>query len=179
MKQLATILFLAMLVMAPAAVSANQYGWTVSGSPVDPFVNSGTPTGGIMNLYLWLQCALDGGAAAAEFAVAGPVGSVLAFTPMNGFLNAGGATNLLLATACNAGPVVAGNWLCLSLPGTFCLVPSANNKNVTVDCVGFVEHTNRTVGFGNGVTATCFEFLCIVDYAEPASWGKVKALFHR
>jgi hypothetical protein len=122
-----------MLVMAPAAVAQNRYGWTISSSPVDPFVNTGLPTGGVLNPHLWLVCAPEGGAAAFEAGISGPAGSVLAFNVMNGLLNAGTATNNLLATLCNAGPVVAGFWLCLSVPGEFCLVPCVNGKNVSVD----------------------------------------------
>jgi hypothetical protein len=179
MKRFMTILVLAMLVMAPAAMAANRYGWTISSSAVDPFVNTGLPTGGIVTLFLWLQCAPDGGAAAAEFDIQGPAGAVLAFTAMNGFLNAGGALNLLLATPCNAGPVIAGNWLCLSLPGDFCLRPSAANaKNVSVDCVLFGEHTNATIGFGNsGAPANCVEILCPTDAVEESSWGEIKGLY--
>jgi hypothetical protein len=37
-----------------------------------------------------------------------------------------------------------------------------------------VDHPNVTAGFGNnGALPTCYE-ACIADYAEPASWGKVK-----
>jgi hypothetical protein len=177
MKRFMTILVLAMLVMAPAAMAANRYGWTISSSPIDPFVNTGLPTGGILNLYLWLQCAPDGGAAAFEAGISGPAGAVLAFNVLNGFLNAGNATNLLLATPCNSGPVTAGSWLCLSLPGEFCLVPSTGGKNVSVDCVVFAEHNNGSIGFGNsGAPALCAETLCATA-VEESSWGEIKGLY--
>ncbi|MGQ0721632.1 MAG: hypothetical protein ACT4PE_08680 [Candidatus Eiseniibacteriota bacterium] len=177
MKQLLTILALVTLVMTPPAEAA-RYIWTISSLATNPLMNVGEPTGGIMTLYLWLWCALDGGASAAEFDIAGPAGSVLAFTPINGFLNAGGTTNLLLATPCNAGPVVAGSWLCLSLPGEFCLVPSVNGKNVSVDCIVFAEHPNQQTGFANGVSPTCVS-ICDWSDTESASWGRVKSLFRR
>jgi hypothetical protein len=179
MKRFMTILVLAMLVMAPMAMAQPQYGWTVSSSLADPFVNSGVPTGGIATLYLWLQCTSPGdGVAAAEFDMQGPAGAVLAFTAMNGFLNAGGVTNLLLATACTSGPIVAGNWLCLSLPGNFCLRPSAANaKNVSVDCVNFQEWPNGTIGFANGVAQICADVLCPPISVETRSWGQIKGLY--
>jgi hypothetical protein len=177
MRPLLTIVPLVVLVMAPAATAVNRYNWTISSSPVHPLANNALPTFGIFNLYLWLHCAEPGGVAAAEFDIQGPVSAVLAFTAMNGFLNAGGATNLLLATPCNAGPVVAGSWLCLSLPGEFCLVPSVNGKNVGVDCVVFAEHVNSVNGFVNGEAwPSCYD-PCLLDYVEPASWGRVKSLF--
>jgi hypothetical protein len=177
MKRFMTILVLAMLVMAPAAMAVpTNYGWTISSSAVDPFVNSGTATGGIVNLYLWLQCSPAGGAAAFEAGIAGPAGAVLAFNVLGGFLNAGTATNLLLATPCVNGPTAAGFWLCLSLPGQFCLAPSLGGKNVSVDCVNFQEWQNSQVGFGNSVPATCVELLCETSVQE-SSWGEIKGLY--
>jgi hypothetical protein len=103
-----------------APVPFGPYGWTISSSLSNPFVNTGTATGGVNTLYLWFVCSgLSNGLTAAEFNISGPPSSIFAFTPMNGFLNAGGTTNLLLATPCTLGSVVAGNWVILSLPGEY------------------------------------------------------------
>jgi hypothetical protein len=146
-------------------------------------VNSGTATGGIKTLYLWFVCDqyYGDGLTAAEFNISGPPGSIFAFTPMNGFLNAGGAINLLLATACNHGPVVAGNWLVLDVPGEFCIVPSTNLMNIGVDCNPNPSlWGNNTIGFNNsGAYPSCAPLypLCAVVNLEPQSWGKVKAMY--
>jgi hypothetical protein len=87
--------------------------WTISSSDEDPFVNTG-PLSGFPSLYLWFYCAdfpIPGGIAAAEFDLVGSI-DVLAFTHLNGFLNAGGPRTLLLAVGgCPRGPVVAGSIL--------------------------------------------------------------------
>lgn len=87
-----------------------EYVWSISSSATDPLQNTG-PLQGFPSLYLWMNCALPGGSLAAEFGVDGSL-PALAFTTANGFLNAGGATSLLLAVgACPAGPVVAGHFI--------------------------------------------------------------------
>ncbi|MEZ5066618.1 MAG: hypothetical protein R3B81_17950 [bacterium] len=95
---------------------ANQYGWSISASSTDPFVNSGTLPDIVSNLYLWLHCATFDGMSAAEFQVEtdGSVFLPVAFTPQNGFLNAGTVTHILVAVGgCPSGPVVAGMWTVL------------------------------------------------------------------
>ena len=44
-----------------------EYGWTISASDTDPFVNTAAPGSGPVNLYLWLECASPAGWTAAEF----------------------------------------------------------------------------------------------------------------
>lgn len=47
-----------------------RYGWTISSSATDPFVNWGVPSGGIIPLYLWFVCDMSGvGLVAAEVGV--------------------------------------------------------------------------------------------------------------
>ncbi len=103
---------------------SNPFGWTISASSTDPHKNTAVgydgvsaPDGesfpnGITELYLWYYCgegiAMTYGLAAAEFDLGGTI-PVLGFTPLNGFLNAGGATQLQLSVGgCPLGPVVAG-----------------------------------------------------------------------
>ena len=130
MKRFLTILFVLALA---TSVSARDFGWTLSNSPTDALANSGTFTAGILTLYLHYYCTNDGnGLASAEFDIQSTSAAnlVLAFTALNGFLNAGGATNLLLAVGgCPYGPVAAGNFLIsANAPGQYCLVPSAANR---------------------------------------------------
>ena len=181
MKRFMTIFALALFVMAPAAMAQNQYGFTLSDSAVDPNSNTGAaPTGGVLNIYVWLACAPADGLSAAEFDVSGPGGAPLAFTALNGFLNAGGAANLLLATPCTNGPVAAGFALVIdAVPGDYCIVPSAaNGKAVGVDCTNFLETTISSVGYNNsGGMAACAEALCPPVSVEDSSWGSVKSLY--
>jgi hypothetical protein len=147
MKRLFTILSLIAFAAVPVAAFAegdqSPYEWTVSDSNTDPYVNDDTTTG-FHTVYLWLACSdlpapLQDGMAAAEFAiVTSPPGANLhiATNVMNGFLNAGSVTNLLLAVgACPPGPVVAANLLVIvNVPGTIALGPSSTLTKGTVDC---------------------------------------------
>jgi hypothetical protein len=89
--------------------SEGGFGWTISSSPTDPFENRAAAPLGTGQLYLWYYCTNElRGLASAEFDLGGTM-TVLNFTPMNGFINAGDATHLLLSAAgCPYGPVVAG-----------------------------------------------------------------------
>ena len=82
--------------------------WAISSSDVDPNANFG-PLDGVGSLYLWFFCSPSADAiAAAEFDLVGAI-PVVEFLPRNGFLNAGGATNLVLAVGgCPQGNVVVG-----------------------------------------------------------------------
>ena len=41
---------------SPDPVAARPYGWTISASSTDPFVNTGEATFGVDTKYLWLAC---------------------------------------------------------------------------------------------------------------------------
>lgn len=179
---LTTWVFVSLLATAPAAYSQNTYGWTISSSNSDPFVNTGTVTGAPLSIYLWLQCAQPAGMSAAEFDLQLPAGaSNFGFTAMNGFLNAGGSSNLLLAVGgCPTGPVVAGSWTVFNTGvGSYCLVNSAaNGIRVTVDCdpINPQGWPIGAKGFAVDAASSCDEGLCIVS-VEPSSWGEVKSLY--
>jgi hypothetical protein len=161
------------------------YGWTISSSPTDPFANSMAPTGAVATAYLWLACCqlpagLQQGMAAAEFTLqaTGPV--VLATTPANNFLNAGGATNLLLAVGgCPCGPVVAANVLILALPGSICIVESPTGTKGTVDCqpdpaLWGMDWIGLDLGGGPcGKGQICQKPVSV----ESASWGQIKGIY--
>jgi len=91
--------------------STSDYGWTISSSLTDPYENAGELGGPFATLYLWVVCAGIDALSAAGIALHGDL-QVLAFTPHNGFLNAGTADELLLAVGgCPYGPLVAGEIL--------------------------------------------------------------------
>lgn len=196
MKRFATIIAtLSILLMLASTASANpfQYGWTISSSNVDPFVNSGPPgAGSLLTLYLWLECVTKDGVGSAEFDLAAtPPINILAFTAMNGFLNAGGARNLLLAaTGCPgdgdpAIPIVAGSILALDFGGEYCIVNSAaNGRNVSVDCsLDPMTHPNSTTGYSSlNAPPSCDDrdindMLCVPTSVDASSWGQVKGLY--
>lgn len=183
MKRFLLVLSVALLAAAPA--TAAEYAWTISSSPADPLVNTGATTTAPFNLYLWLFCSSPGGMAAAEFDVALPPGMLnFGFSPLSGYLNAGGASNILLAVGgCPPGPTAAGSWTFFgSTPGSFCLVNSAaNGIRVTVDCDPLNPQAwPITVrGYGYGMPPACAEILHCGDVVgtEPKTWGGVKSLY--
>ena len=183
MKRILTILAFLGVASAPAANAQSYiYGWTISGSGSDPFLNSGSVTGAPLTLYLWLQCASPGGMTAAEFDLQQPAGVAnFGFTTTNGFLNAGGSTNLLLAVGgCPAGPIVAGSWTVFNtVAGSYCLVASAGTGTIaTVDCdtISPSQWPVTQNGYGAGGAASCAEALCTTA-VEPTTWGAVKSLY--
>ncbi len=167
----------------PSALAA-EFGWTISASSDDPDVSTGTPTMAVISLYLWLQCGEGDGMAAAEMQLLASGGlPIFAFSAMGGFLNAGTATDLLLAVGgCPNGPIVAGYILILDLPGDICIVPSAaNGLNVTVECSTLAVVQNRYRGYSN-IAGPCESqsdlWLCEGPVSvEDSSWGGIKAMY--
>jgi hypothetical protein len=109
-------------------------------------------------------------------------GAPTGFGPMNGFLNAGTATALLLAVGgCPSGPVLAGAFSVgpdAFLPDIeICLVPSAANaRNITVACGG-VGYQNDVQGFKKLGPASCSQALCQPVSVESSTWGQIKGLY--
>ena len=170
--------------MAVAQAQTFRYGWTISKSDTDPFVNTGSPTGGIDTLYLWYQCNVGDGMSAADLAATGSLAPPIAFNVANGFLNAGSASSLLLAVGgCPPGPIVAGSWLILhSAPGDLCLGPGGQPTPVTVDCsVNPSAHPADYVGYSD-TGAPCEHYetgssLCETTSVDESSWGMIKGLY--
>jgi hypothetical protein len=180
MKLFTTIIF-ALCLCAGMAASANAaiYEWTLSKSAVDPFINTGLPTGGIDTLYLWFQCSTEGMASAEMDLVSIPPGQVIAFNVANGYLNAGSATHLLLAIGgCPSAPIVAGSALVLHFaPLAVCL----QGANVTVDCSpdpiawphDHKSYADLSVPLCLGDTST----ICDPFSVDERSWGSIKSLY--
>jgi hypothetical protein len=181
MKRFLTIVS-ALCICATLASNANaqiRYGWTVSNSQTDPLSNGGLPNGGTDNLYLWFYCSSEGMAAAEMTLESTPPGQVLAFNVMNGYLNAGNATNLLLAVGgCPIAPVVAGAILILHFaPLAVCLT----GANVTVDCSTDPSAWPHDIrGYADAGLPLCLNdsiFPCHTDSVEESSWGSIKSLY--
>jgi hypothetical protein len=90
---------------------SSLYGWSVSASPTGPYRNTGTLGAGADTLFVFLTCNLQDGAAAAGFHITtdDPALVVTGFAPADGVLNAGTATEPLLALGgCREGPTLIG-----------------------------------------------------------------------
>lgn len=188
MKSILTSVFVLLVASAPA-LAQQEYGWTISSSATDPLVNAGPLLPGVpFQLYLWLYCSSPDGMAAAAFDVATPAGITNSgFFPLNGFLAAGDAYELLLAVpGCPSGPVVAGYWDFLDPSGTnagsFCMVNSSSGYgNVTYDCEPPVpqDWPNDIRGYAYGIPLqSCDDPLCTGPIAnDPLTWGSLKNLY--
>lgn len=182
MRRLLTISFALCIcaVMATSASAQNIYGWTVSRSDTDPLANTGELTGSLVTLYLWYACNSNDGMSAAEIdPVINLPNSILAFNVLNGYLNAGTATHLLLAVGgCPQAPLAAGSWLILrAAPIDLC----PGGANVTVDCSpdpsAWPNDYNGFSEFGVPCTDPRLEDLCGTVSVEQTSWGSIKSLY--
>ena len=173
---LAFLLVIATLSAKPA--NAAVYNWSLSHSSTDPLVNTGLPNAGTDTLFLWL-CLSDEGMSAAEIdLVSTPPGQVLAFNVMNGYLNAGNATHLLLAVGgCPNAPIVAGAALILHFaPLAVCL----EGANVTVDCSPNPQawpHGRRSYADAGLPLCLSDTQACTDISVESQSWGTIKSLY--
>jgi hypothetical protein len=192
MKRLLTIVVALSCLALPldAFATGGEYGFVISASAASPDVNTVPFAAGVQTYFLWLKCCnlpagFPQGISAAEFGLVSTNAAnlVLGFTPTGSWLNAGGASNLLLAVGgCPCGPTVAGSILILAnAPGSLCIGPSSTNTKAGVDCspdpqLWPIEW--RGLDFGGGIA--CVEgTLCEKPplAVEEASWGGVKALY--
>jgi len=138
---------LLLCVLSTRAAAQNTFGFTISNSTTDPLSTSGAiapgPNQFTGNLYLWFYCSEEQtGLSAAEFDVVELQGGgpPIAFNPAPGFLNAGTASQILLAAGgCPTGPALAGAFVvgadALVPDIELCLVPSASRgRNTSLSC---------------------------------------------
>lgn len=176
---------------AQAGGGTGAYEWKVSFSSTDPDSQVSPPLGGIAQLYLWyMGCntvPAGPGMSAAEMDIEFTTWVPLGFTPANGFLNAGGTTNLLLAVgSCPVGPVVAGSWFVNGASGKTRITPAVSTgEATTVDCNTSVPGLYtwpgqvRHVGAGTNDAGSLQDWGhgCTLDPVNPTTWGSVKALY--
>ena len=189
MARTLALLMLSCVLATGAFAQEEFYGWTLSQSSADPFDNVGVLLGLPIYVYLWYYCSPNSqGMAAAEFAVefSGGTGEIYSFELLAPWLNAGTATQLLLATECPPGPVLVARWhLQLDTAIEFCIVPDSYGINGSVDCSPYPSlHPNNTVGLtaSKFLPPTCDDRvggeLCFAPVSvEATSWGRVKALY--
>ena len=183
MLRLLALLASVVLVLASSGEAAMRYGWTISNSSTNALSNEGTASNSVTKLYLWLQCCDPDGMAAAEFDLQGSGITILATSPINNFLNAGGTTNPLFAAGgCPCGPVVAAELLVVENAGSICFAPSANRVLGTVDCDENHPEIRQTdwVGYSNTGQAPCLAgLLCRSEFVQDKSWTEIKGLYRR
>ncbi|MFN8176383.1 MAG: hypothetical protein U0167_00490 [bacterium] len=177
------ILVLALLVPAAPAL-ANYYGWMISASQTQfDSHTGGIPSGGLAHLYLWYACNVPDGMSAADLGLQATGVVFAGFSPLNGFLNAGSGTNLLLAVGgCPNGPIAAGDITVFYFggPASLCIVNSINNIRVTVDCTSPTPSAwdIRATGWDALVRPSCDELACVIGTASaPRDWGAIKSLY--
>lgn len=167
-----------------SSVAGQEYGWTISASSQDPLLNTAPALNDVATYYLWYVCALGGSETwcAAEFGLSydGPVPFGAGITPINGFLNAGTATNLLIAGGHTYGRIIVAYLSVMSLPGTISFTESEAGLTYGLDCLqGMQPWPIEWVGLGldapNPVGGTLCEDNPIA--AGPLTWGRVKGLY--
>jgi hypothetical protein len=179
MKRILTILSVMAVLVASTSASAQVYGWSLSESNTESCVSTGTPTFGVKNIYLWHNYAEGLNMAAADITVTGSI-APLAFNPLNGYLNAGTATGLLLAVGgCPEPPINAGAFIIVDTGGNMAL----GGARLTVDCVVNDAYVSDTKGWSSdgsepvGFSATGGDGCTPPNSVEPSSWGSVKNLY--
>lgn len=168
---------LALTILLPAAVQADSgYEFSLSASDSDPFENIATPTDTMRNIYLWATC-IEDGLAAFEGDLTSTL-TVLGFNPLNGVLNIGGATNLLLAVpGCPYGANVnflLGYWVVQDVGGSLCLEPSAANGLLGgVDCAADPVLTEApiVIGFSSNGSPPCSTGVAACPVGGGGSFG--------
>jgi hypothetical protein len=182
----------------PASSRSEPYGWTISASNTDPYVNAVEPNFSIDTFYLWLACCdvpayPDGtaraqGFTAAEFALVFTGIQILAATPALGCV-AGDPPPpppdfLIFCTGCPCGPIPVASLLVFNFPGSICFAPSvANGRLGAVDCEAQPELWGIDwIGIDTtGKGPPCSGGLPCQDpvAVDAASWGRVKGLYRR
>ena len=158
-------------------VGGPPYTWTLSASAIDPYVNVGDPSFGILELYLWAVPSEPDGwqGACFDFEATGMV--LLAMTPTGGIQITDGC---FYAFSCPSTPVVVAVLIMLDLVGEICMVPSPiTGTNCTVDC-GTPPQVweNSWIGYTNSSPTPCsYETWapCGSVSVEPDTWGRIKA----
>jgi hypothetical protein len=82
-----------LVTLGSAAVVSAGVSFSISASNTDPLDNATSPTESLRNLYLWATC-IDDGIAAMEAGLSGSLAGP--FTPLNGVMNLGSGSDLLL-----------------------------------------------------------------------------------
>lgn len=178
------LLLAALLTFVPAsgamAGGTPVYAWSLSFSDTDPLANEGPALAGFGTVYLWLSCSANDGAAAFGGHVTATGGAFLAgFTPSASVLNAGTATDLLLAVGgCPSGAYLVGSFTVIGSATDMCI---DNPTTVNCDLINPIEFPSAFTGVSAGGGTVC-EFgnvFCETGptSVEESSWGSIKGLY--
>jgi hypothetical protein len=181
----------AILVTSSPTWAHPQYGWTISASGTDPYLNSmtlepNTP----FTAYVWDACDTEDGVSAAEFAITiDPLESFAAtpvFSVMGYWLWAGsGLDCIIVVGGCPRAPILAGTitgfWTGAAGPAHICFgISGINDQMGTVDCDLPIPTLwpIQQIGLGVNTAPGCVEPLCQtpVSMTSP-SWGRLKGLY--
>ncbi len=187
MKRLITaISILSVLVLASSAMAQEPvYGFSISTSDTDPYMNAADAPFGFGNLFLWFACSdhVDG-ISAAEFSIEGTI-PVFGFEAQNGWNNFGNNTMPQLGVGgCPTGPVVAATILVNdAVGGVIDLGPAASGGLFATSCDPVVAYLLFYVGFASDGSeppsnAPNPGMLCeTIVSVEDGSWGSIKGLY--
>lgn len=188
--------FLPFLAIATASFATDQpYGWTISASSTNPFVNTVAPTSTLETFYLWQVCCdvpdyPDGsprvqGFSAAEFAVISTGIQHLSTSSSACFIGDPPFPPDLafFCPGCPCGPIVVAALLVLNFPGSMCFAPSVLGGILgTVDCeaeptlwgMDWIGIDSSGAGAPCGSGILCDKPPVSID---GTSWGRTKSLY--
>ncbi len=197
---LRTILVVSMVLIARPALCQScipppQYAASLSASPEDPGVGHVASVPEEFSVYLWMTCGIGEGLQGANIleAIIETDYAVIAFEPMNGWLNGGDFQTLLMVRAgCQLPPALVGR-LTLGNPnglssGEVCLrsgpdFPAPPPSFWVADCCDWWQFPTGDLagvsGFAVGNAIPCFDDLgCTGPTAvDPETWGRLKARY--
>jgi hypothetical protein len=192
MKRFVTVLAALSLFVATMAPSASAehpvYGWTISASNTDPYMNWGSFSFGLLILKLWYACDENDGTLGAEFDIVSmnPNNVILEFVEKSGFVNHGSGTTLLLQVGeCAYAPInVMDIHVFSTVPGQYCFAPSSmNGWKQAVDCQEPVPEIwpIQWIGYSNDDNPPCNKKFdgCLKQpvAVEDGSWGRIKSIY--
>ncbi len=165
--------------------TGDSYGWTISASDVDPYVNIGSIAGGVRRYLLWYVCddvvmgAASGLIGRLQFD--GPPGTL--FAPEGGVTNTGTLPTLVLSLPeCSEAPLLVGTVFTINATtDRLCLTDSEFGHLATLDCVGEPGST-KARGFNAEAGTSCVaDSLCgePLISVEELGWGAIKSLYRK
>jgi hypothetical protein len=182
--------------------AAGYYGFTVSASSTDPFVNNPPhPGSGLRTLYVWSLDACNptgnegAGWYAAEFRISSAGWTITDFVPAAGIYDVGPETDgsgkdLMMAAPCVTSAQVIGRLrVDADGPGALTFGPSSPPSNVAVavhcdtapaafawpEFIRFVGYASQDAGANQDVGDGCLTSDPVA--ATPRTWGSVKASY--
>jgi hypothetical protein len=186
-------LALGLLLFAPLGSASAQvhFGWTLSASPTDPFVNAG-PEAATIALYLWFYCSEDSsGLHSTDLAFnCSSVLRIVEFEPRPGVVIESSSPPCgvtLSFTGCPRGSFVVADmvWETVFPSVEICIVPTPQGPDQTFGCdAPTIGGPHAWIGYTTmAKPEPCMNLPTFFDQCESAvsvttsSWGRIKALY--